>query len=107
MKKELRLGAVFLWSGVALSLLTVLLSDPVSAKPSLPQTNERAASGQGAASEGCISCHAETDSATMHTTETVKITCVDCHGGNGAVVATQGLQAGSADYNAAKARAHV
>jgi hypothetical protein len=31
---------------------------------------------------GCISCHGQTDSPTMHSTGTVRISCVDCHGGN-------------------------
>ena len=107
MKKELRLGAVFLWCGVALSMLLVLSSDRVSAKPPQPQEHVRAAPEQGAVSEGCISCHTQTDSATMHETGTVKITCVDCHGGNGEIVAPRGSQADSADYKSAKARAHV
>ncbi len=107
MKTELRLGAVFLWCGVGLSMLLVLSSDPVSAKPPLSQTQVRAAPEQGAASQGCISCHTQTDSATMHETETVKITCVDCHGGNGEITVPQGLQASSSDYRSAQARAHV
>src|SRR5882724_8895590 len=107
MKTELRLGAVFLWCGVVLSMLLILSSYPVSAKPPLSQTQVRAASEQGAASQGCISCHTQSDSATMHETETVKITCVDCHGGNGQASLPQGSQPDSADYKAAKLRAHV
>src|SRR4051812_24726419 len=108
MKTELRLGAVFLWCGGVLSMLLVLSSDRVSAKPPLPQEQPRAAAEQGgAASEGCISCHTQIDSATMHETGTVKITCVDCHGGNGQAGVPQGSQPDSADYKAAKLRAHV
>jgi hypothetical protein len=33
-------------------------------------------------SEGCISCHTESDSKTMHTSPAVVLGCVDCHGGN-------------------------
>ena len=33
-------------------------------------------------SEGCLSCHAESDSATMHSSPAVMLGCVDCHGGN-------------------------
>ncbi len=36
-------------------------------------------------SAGCISCHGQTDSATMHPSGTVQLTCVGCHGGNGSV----------------------
>src|SRR5436305_7383472 len=107
MRTKLRLGAVFLWCGVVLSMLLVLSSDRVSAKPPLPQTQVRAAAEQGAASEGCISCHTQIDSATMHETGTVKITCVDCHGGNGQASVPQESQPDSADYKAAKLRAHV
>src|SRR5882672_5612422 len=32
---------------------------------------------------GCIACHGQTDSPTMHTTGTVYIGCTDCHGGDG------------------------
>jgi len=30
---------------------------------------------------GCLSCHTTTDSPTMHASTTVKLGCVDCHGG--------------------------
>src|SRR5579862_4332754 len=46
---------------------------------------------------GCISCHGQTDSPTMHSTGTVQISCVDCHGGNASI------QKSDAD---AKQRAH-
>src|SRR3989442_5180060 len=32
---------------------------------------------------GCRSCHTTTDSPTMHASTTVKLGCVDCHGGRG------------------------
>src|SRR5678816_3340539 len=32
-------------------------------------------------SAGCVTCHTQTDSPTMHTATTVKLGCVDCHGG--------------------------
>src|SRR3989454_9841698 len=35
---------------------------------------------------GCVSCHTATDAPTMHTATTVKLACVDCHGGARAVV---------------------
>src|SRR5437016_12062655 len=31
---------------------------------------------------GCISCHGNTDAATMHPNGTVRIGCADCHGGD-------------------------
>jgi len=32
-------------------------------------------------SAGCVTCHNATDSATMHSTGTVRLGCTDCHGG--------------------------
>ena len=32
-------------------------------------------------SAGCVSCHGVTDSPSMHTTGTVQLGCMDCHGG--------------------------
>jgi hypothetical protein len=32
---------------------------------------------------GCLSCHTATDSRSMHATEDVFLSCVDCHGGDG------------------------
>src|SRR5438552_4871764 len=30
---------------------------------------------------GCVTCHTATDAPTMHTATTVRLACVDCHGG--------------------------
>jgi hypothetical protein len=57
-------------------------------------------------STGCISCHGETDSASMHTTGTVQLACVDCHGGKGDVQKPAGSEKGSAPYQQAKEQAH-
>src|SRR5713101_7963776 len=43
-------------------------------------------------SAGCITCHVSTDEPTMHPTGTVRLGCVDCHGGD----ATASLAAGAA-----------
>ena len=43
----------------------------------------------------------------MHETGTVKISCVDCHGGNGEVSLPQGIGSDSAEYKALESRAHV
>jgi hypothetical protein len=55
---------------------------------------------------GCVSCHGMTDSPTMHTTGTVSITCVDCHGGNSAIEKPAGAETKSRTYTEAKLRAH-
>ena len=55
---------------------------------------------------GCVSCHGMTDSPTMHTTGTVALTCVDCHGGNNAIAKPAGVETKSRAYTEAKLRAH-
>ncbi len=57
-------------------------------------------------STGCVSCHTATDSATMHTTGTVRLGCVDCHTGNAEIAAPPGSTQGSAPYEQAKLQAH-
>jgi hypothetical protein len=57
-------------------------------------------------SRGCVSCHTETDAATMHLSPGVQIGCVDCHGGD-PTVSARGATPESAGYENAKAQAHV
>ena len=57
-------------------------------------------------SQGCQTCHSPIDSATMHTTGTVRIGCTDCHGGNADVRINPGVPAASLAYQTAKNRAH-
>ncbi|MGA9496753.1 MAG: hypothetical protein WBV41_12920 [Terriglobales bacterium] len=40
---------------------------------------------------GCVSCHNPMDSATMHTTGTVRLGCTDCHGGNAQITLPAGV----------------
>jgi len=56
---------------------------------------------------GCMSCHTTTDSLTMHTSTSVKLACVDCHGGKSDVVRAADAAPGSAPYEQAKKTAHV
>src|SRR5689334_22161936 len=51
-----------------------------------------------AKSDGCQSCHTQTDSKSMHTAKAVKLGCTDCHGGDAKVTLTEGVERGSADY---------
>jgi hypothetical protein len=104
MNKKLRFGTLFLWCGFAFSLLVFVSSDRVDAKPPLPP---QALPQPSAPNAGCTSCHTQTDSATMHETGTVKISCVDCHGGSGEISLPQGIGPTSTEYKALKARAHV
>ena len=56
-------------------------------------------------SAGCLSCHKETDAKTMHTSPSVRLGCVDCHGGNAA--AKGAGDSGSREYEDARRQAHV
>jgi hypothetical protein len=62
-------------------------------------------------STSCLSCHSKTDADTMHQPKDGKISCVDCHGGNGAldVRNEQGLAPapGDAKFQYWKEKAHV
>jgi hypothetical protein len=79
-------------------------ADPVPASdepsPLLRQTRGEA----DAKSTGCLSCHVGIEP--MHETGTVKLGCIDCHGGDVAVSAG-GAAPGSAEYQAAMEKAHV
>jgi hypothetical protein len=55
---------------------------------------------------GCVSCHISTDEPSMHPTRTVRLACVDCHGGDTSVVAQYGANSTSAEYEQLKKRAH-
>jgi hypothetical protein len=68
----------------------------------LGQTQEEA----DAKSAGCISCHTTTDSKTMHRPQTVRLGCVDCHGGDPAIIVSAGLSMTSREYKSAKNKAH-
>ena len=57
-------------------------------------------------STGCNSCHTATDSPTMHTTNTVRLGCTDCHGGDAAVAIAAGTPVQSNEYQQAKKNAH-
>ena len=58
-------------------------------------------------SSGCISCHSPMDEATMHPTRTVQLGCTDCHGGDSSAGIAPGLAINSAEYLAAKQKAHI
>jgi hypothetical protein len=60
-----------------------------------------------AKSAGCLSCHVKTDAPTMHVSSAVRLGCIDCHGGNAAVVGNSALPHDHPDYVAARERAHV
>lgn len=55
-------------------------------------------------SAGCVSCHGLTEAPSMHTTGTVQLACIDCHGGSGDVMRPSGSDMRA--YELAKHRAH-
>ena len=57
-------------------------------------------------SVGCVSCHLKTDEPSMHSTGTVRLGCIDCHGGDATVILLPGTNAGTAEYEQLKIRAH-
>ncbi len=46
-----------------------------------------------AKSDGCMSCHTETDEMSMHNVSGINLGCTDCHGGNADIFASKELQA--------------
>jgi hypothetical protein len=60
-----------------------------------------------AKSEGCLSCHTATDSASMHQSPAVRLGCTDCHGGSAAVALPAGVDPGESRYQAIMEQAHV
>ena len=57
-------------------------------------------------SAGCATCHTATDSATMHSTGTVRLGCTDCHGGNSEIRPIPDAPKDSPQYDEAKRQAH-
>src|SRR5882672_5161923 len=57
-------------------------------------------------STGCLTCHTSTDSRTMHETDTVRLGCTDCHGGNSEASIPAGTSENSAEYVQVKSQGH-
>ncbi|MFW6094284.1 MAG: hypothetical protein ACODAC_09945 [Pseudomonadota bacterium] len=70
-----------------------------------PAPASQSAEEVAAKSDGCVSCHTETDSKTMHANPAVKLGCTDCHGGDASVFADS--ERGTDAYVAAREAAHV
>ncbi len=100
---------------VILALITItLLGFGLRGGASVAQAQEQASAVRGQShkdaerkSAGCITCHSPMDEATMHPTRTVEIGCTDCHGGNSSASVVAGTPSNSAEYLAAKQKAHV
>src|SRR5579859_7419188 len=94
----------------ALSFFLALSADwafPLHAKQDAQSVRGQSQEDAVRKSSGCVSCHTSTDEPTMHPTKTVFLGCIDCHGGNSSISVTAGMAPNSAEYNAAKEKAHV
>ena len=72
---------------------------PAPAHQSLEQVQDK--------SDGCISCHTDSDALSMHDNPAVNLGCTDCHGGNSQVFVEQGVAKGTDGYDTALDNAHV
>ena len=57
-------------------------------------------------SEGCVTCHTDSDAKTMHVSPAVQLGCIDCHGGDATVAKEASMEIGSAEYQQVIANAH-
>ena len=79
----------------------------ISYRPSAPAPVYQTKADMANKSRGCISCHSQSDSRTMHQSDAVLLGCTDCHGGDHAIVKPKTSSKGDAEYLAAQNRAHV
>src|SRR5579864_6992063 len=56
---------------------------------------------------GCVSCHTSTDEPSMHPTGTVRLACIDCHGGDSTATLPPETNLKAPEYEQIKNRAHV
>jgi len=103
-------GWILFTAALALALAPAadVPASPVETAPHAPasQTAQDAADK----SAGCVTCHRETDRASMHESPGVVLGCVDCHGGNASVKSPPQDTPKffeTPEYMAAMGRAHV
>ncbi len=76
--------------------------------PNSPQSQTQAEAD--AKSAGCMSCHTETDSRSMHVSTAISLGCTDCHGGNHSIALPKGTvlsQPLTPDHRALMEKAHI
>jgi hypothetical protein len=98
---------LFLCTAAALMLFFAVQRRGAAAQEPLHPVRGQSKEEAERKSAGCISCHTSTDEATMHPSRTVQLGCTDCHGGNSSVGVSGRTAPGSAEYAAAKEKAHV
>jgi hypothetical protein len=96
---------LFALSLVLLFLGTRTLSETAAAQEQIVRGQPQEEADRKSA--GCITCHTATDEPTMHPSKAVHLGCTDCHGGNSAAAIASGTARNSAEYHAAKEKAHV
>ncbi len=75
----LLIGALFSQPAVSSSEYHIIERDYAFSPPAPSQQSPAQVTLKN---EGCVSCHTESDSKTMHMSESVNLACVDCHGGD-------------------------
>jgi hypothetical protein len=88
--------------GVSVAFLCTFLVAQQSDRSRLLQSQDEA----DRKSTGCVACHGQTDSPSMHPTGTVRLGCIDCHGGDPGIQPPSGTKSGDAQYDQAKKQAH-
>ena len=92
---------------VTASVAVVLRGNSAPPQDSVEQLRGQSREAAQHKSAGCISCHSPMDEATMHPTKTVQLGCTDCHGGDSTTSVAAGTPSNSAEYPAAKQKAHI
>jgi hypothetical protein len=93
--------------GLLLAQAPAAPAAPAARPRQSPDLSRQSAAEAAAKSAGCKTCHTQTDSDSMHTTDAVKLGCIDCHGGRNDVKLPAGVAKDSAQYNELKKQAHV
>src|SRR5262245_30211977 len=100
---------------IAFSAALVVVACSQASKPGVPVADLMKQQGElrkqteedvAKKSAGCISCHTQTDSKSMHESS-VAVGCTDCHGGNAGPTAPGVQKPGDKEYEAQKDAAHV
>jgi len=78
--------------------------DYVTAEPAPARQSQANADAK---SVGCLTCHEQTDSNSMHLSIAVNLGCTDCHGGDHNVSRAIGVSPGSSAYENLRDSAHV
>ena len=105
----LAFAGLALFSGKALTAAEgeVAVARDYSLVTAPPAPQNQSVAEMMAKSEGCNSCHVKTDAPTMHVSDSVRIGCTDCHGGNASVTGNPDQGFDHPQYVAARESAHV